>query len=129
MPKSGRRCWRGPHRASRSQKGIGAYSTQRLALVLLPKLDVMGSSPIVRSLEVLKLEPVVVAGIPTGPGSFLGTSDVVGGEVIAECIVDGATLLRREHHNLAMLLPGPGKLDLSERAGRRGFVVVRYVVG
>ena len=36
----------------------------------LPKLDVVGSSPIARSLEVLDFEGVPVAGIRTGPGDF-----------------------------------------------------------
>jgi len=37
---------------------------------LLPKLDVVGSSPIARSLEVLDLEAVPIAAIRTGPGDF-----------------------------------------------------------
>ena len=37
----------------------------------LPKLDVVGSSPIARSLEVVDLEGVPVAGIRVGPGDFL----------------------------------------------------------
>ena len=36
----------------------------------LPKLDVVGSSPIARSLEVLELEAVPIAGTRTGPGDF-----------------------------------------------------------
>src|SRR6187399_528818 len=36
----------------------------------LPKLDVVGSSPIARSSEVLKFQAVPVAGFPTGPGDF-----------------------------------------------------------
>ena len=36
----------------------------------LPKLDVVGSSPIARSLEVAKAQAVPVAGIRTGPGDF-----------------------------------------------------------
>jgi hypothetical protein len=36
----------------------------------LPKLDVAGSSPVARSLEVLWFQPPTVAGIPTGPGEF-----------------------------------------------------------
>jgi hypothetical protein len=36
----------------------------------LPKLDVVGSSPIARSLEVLEFQSVAVAGIRTGPGVF-----------------------------------------------------------
>jgi len=59
---------RAPHHASRSQKGIGAYSTQPLFFRLLPKLDVVGSNPIARSLEVLKFQAVPVAATPTGPG-------------------------------------------------------------
>ena len=47
------------------------YSTQDLFFRLLPKLDVVGSSPIARSLEVLKFESVVVAGIRTGPGDLV----------------------------------------------------------
>src|SRR5689334_15436450 len=37
---------------------------------MLPKLDVVGSSPIARSLEVVKLQAVPVAGVRTGPGDF-----------------------------------------------------------
>ena len=36
----------------------------------LPKLDVTGSSPVARSLEVLELGAVPIAGIRTGPGDF-----------------------------------------------------------
>ena len=64
----------GRHQASRAQRGIGAYLTQGLFFGLLPKLDVVGSSPIARSLEVLEFEGVPVAGIRMGPGDFfLGT--------------------------------------------------------
>jgi len=50
--------------------GIGAYFTQGLFFVLLPKLDVVGSSPIARSFEVLKFQALPVAAIRTGPGDF-----------------------------------------------------------
>jgi hypothetical protein len=74
MPKLAGNAWRTSHRASRPQRRIGAGSTQRLFFGLLPKLDVVGSSPIARSLEVLKSPTLPVAGIRTGPGDFfLGT--------------------------------------------------------
>ena len=70
MPNSARNASRAVQQASRSQRGIGAYSTQRLFFRLLPKLDVVGSSPIARSLEVREFEDVPVAGIRVGPGDF-----------------------------------------------------------
>ena len=71
VAKFARSGWCRPHQASRLQTGIGARSTHLLFFVLLPKLDVVGSSPIARSLEVSKSQPVPVAGIRTGPGDFL----------------------------------------------------------
>ena len=46
------------------------YFTQPLFFRLLPKLDVVGSSPIARSFKVEKSQAVPVAGIRTGPGDF-----------------------------------------------------------
>ena len=51
-----------------SSEENGAYFTQCLFFRLLPKLDVVGSSPIARSLEIAKVQVVPVAGIRTGPG-------------------------------------------------------------
>jgi len=70
MPRSSLVRSRAAHQASCSQRRIGVYFTQCLFFRLLPKLDVVGSSPIARSLEVLKFEPVAVAAIRTGPGDF-----------------------------------------------------------
>jgi hypothetical protein len=46
-----RNSWRLLHRAALLHRGIGAHSTHPLLFVLLPKLDVAGSSPVARSIN------------------------------------------------------------------------------
>jgi len=53
-----------------SSEGNLALTLVALVFRLLPKLDLVGSSPIARSLEVVKAQAVRVAGIRTGPGDF-----------------------------------------------------------
>ena len=71
--------WREGHQASRLQRGISAYATQPLFFVLLPKLDVVGSSPIALSTYMIVAQRIASGCRLTkrSPLAFFGGSEQV----------------------------------------------------